>query len=97
MSLKIRKNIQNTEAELCSTFCNWKTCNIEKWICINCGNVECDDCIEDYNSLILTKDQINENIGCICRKCKLFNTYREFVDEWRNLESLKIINDDVFA
>lgn len=94
MYLKIRKNIQKTDTELCGGFCEWKKCNIPKWICINCGHVECDHCIDDYDNLILTDLQQDEG-DTICRKCKLFNSYREFLEEWRKLEALRIIENDL--
>lgn len=56
MLLQIKQAINKDEIELCNGWCSWETCNIPKWLCIECGQVECDSCIEDYQEIVLTHD-----------------------------------------
>lgn len=80
------------EVQLCGGWCSWNDCNQAKWICLNCGYVECERCSEDYEELISTDEQEGWGLT-FCRKCGLTIT-DEFPDAWHNKETLELEYDE---
>ena len=92
MSLQIKQAINKDEIEVCNGWCDWDSCNIMKWLCIQCGNVECDRCIDDHNELVLTKEQIDFGMS-ICRKCKYYDSFQEY-GEFQQLKEVIVVFDE---
>lgn len=94
-TLKIIQSLNKDEVRLCSYFCDWNNCDMPKWICLNCGHVECESCLDDWNNLVMLEEQFGEVYPC--RKCHCYNTTDEFPNEWKNRKELKLEWDSDFA
>jgi hypothetical protein len=92
MILEIKPAINKDEIELCNGWCDWDSCNIPKWLCVECGNVKCYHCIDDHNKLVLTEKQNEETLSI----CRIYNSYNSFHDygELRELKQIELIYDE---
>lgn len=70
---------------LCNGHCKWGKCSRPKSICILCGYIACDWCIQDFDFHITAKRGLKYNDSkSYCINCLAVDTYRHFPDPYLN-------------